>query len=61
MIARLEDEDERFKYENYEELEEGAERSRYTPKKSKYSAGGGRKDHSVCRFGMRRGRHLRKS
>ena len=60
MTARLEDEDERFKYENYQELEEGAERSRCTPKKSKYSAGG-RKDNLVCRFGMRRGRHLRKS
>ena len=43
MTARLEDEDEKFKYENYEELEEGPERSRYTPKKSKYSAGGGKK------------------
>jgi len=43
MTARLEDEDEKFKYENYEELEEGPERNRSTPKKSKYSVGEGTK------------------
>ena len=43
MIARREDEDERFKYENYKLLEEGPERNRYTPKKSKYSVGEGKK------------------
>ena len=38
-IARLDDEDERYKYDNYEDLDEPEKRV-YAPKKSKYSSGG---------------------
>ena len=41
-ISRLDDEHERYKYDNYEDLDE-PEKQMYAPKKSKYSSGGWKK------------------
>ena len=38
-ISRLDDEHERYQYDNYKDLDE-PEKQMYAPKKSKYSSGG---------------------
>ena len=42
-IARLEDEEEKEKYEYYKEIDDESERLKYTPKKSKFTVGRGGK------------------